>query len=160
MPHYVGVALGSTSNEGYDLPMLGRLDGDVEHIRSTASAYVWRRFRDGGWTWLEGLLATARDLSSLSVARALLATRDPVEGPGRAGERGDAVSAAYWREFNYFGLGTDLQNVDELARKLVDVGRPAAALDLLALYQRRRRDGDGEHAVLSRTRSRRSWPRG
>lgn len=96
----------------------------------------------------KGLLATARDLSSLSVARALLATRDPIEGPGRAGERGDAVSEAYWREFNYFGLGADLQNVDELARKLVDVGRPAAALDLLALYQRRRRDGDGEHAVL------------
>lgn len=65
----------------------------------------------------------------------------------RAERFGEDTDFCYWQEFNYIGLGRDFDMVDEVARKLIDVDRPAAAVDLLALYERRR-TGDASHAVL------------
>jgi hypothetical protein len=47
---------------------------------------------------------------------------------------GPAVAKHYWREFSYFGLGPAFPGAVEAAWALLDVGRAAAALDLILLY--------------------------
>lgn len=148
-PHYVGVALADTGDGEHDEAMVLALDSASDALRSAAHGYVTRRFRAGGWGWLDTLVSSVEEASPVVIARTLLASRDPEGGPVRADELGGAVAERYWREFQYQGLGhLPPEVVDELARRLLASGRPAATLDLLALYEHRRSESDGEHAAL------------
>lgn len=149
VPHYVGYALGEVGEPELDEPMLQMLEEDEESGRTAAHGYIVARFRAGGWEWLDALLASIEDPSPAVTARALLASRDPVGGPSRSDAAGGAVRDAFWREFSYYGLGQlSVPVVEQLARSLLDAERPAAALDLLAIYERRRADPSAERAVL------------
>lgn len=143
MPHYVGYALGEVGDPAIDEPVLRWLDDADESGRSAAHGYVVARFQLGGWEWLDALLDTSASCSPAVAARALLASRDPVGGASRANDVGGGVEEVFWREFSYHGLG-QLEGavVDQLANSLLAAGRPAAALDLLVIYERRRNDSD------------------
>src|SRR5439155_12998475 len=56
---------------------------------------------------------------------------------------GADVAAGYWKEFTYFGRGTAFPEAGIVAERLLEFGRPLAALDLLAMYAR------GGHASIS-----------
>ena len=55
----------------------------------------------------------------------------------RAAILGKDVQSAYWKEFVPFGLGADFRFVNEVARQLLDYGRPGTATDMLAMYAER-----------------------
>lgn len=149
VPHYVGFALGEVGDASLDEQVLALLASDDERVRGAAHGYIVCRFRSDGWEWLDALLAALDEPSPTIVARALLASRDPVGGPSRADEADPAVRDLFWSEFSYVGLGDlDASLVDQLARSLLARGRPAAALDLLVIYQRRRTNRSVESAQL------------
>ncbi len=46
------------------------------------------------------------------------------------------MATEYWRHVSYLGLGHDFHNAVAMSRRLTEVNRCTAALDLLALYAR------------------------
>jgi hypothetical protein len=66
-------------------------------------------------------------------ARLLQVVLDLPVAWAKAKELGEAVDQAYWDEFSIYGRGS-FQLVNEAGRRLLDHGRPAAALDLMQLY--------------------------
>lgn len=53
------------------------------------------------------------------------------------GELGEDVDKAYWAEFVPYGRGADFPHVSEMARRLLEHGRAAMAIDALSLYAKR-----------------------
>lgn len=148
-PREVGRALAEADYPALDEPMANLLDSDHESAIDASHGYFACRFRSGGWEWLDVLLAAPNEWSPTAVARALLASRDPVGGPDRADMADAAVRDVFWREFNWYGLGRlDAAVVDRLARSLLVAGRPAAAVELLASYYPRRVGSDVDTALL------------
>lgn len=133
-PGQVGAALGSATDatdlDGVLFEWLGTEDTTKS---SLAFAYFGSRFRARGWDYLA---AFADPESPAATARLLRASFEPLEAAARADELGEEVAQFFWREFTYFGLGHDFDGAIEIARRLADIGRNAAALDLLALYSR------------------------
>jgi hypothetical protein len=66
----------------------------------------------------------------------LVACDDYPAGAEAAARRGVEVESAYWSWFPTYGLGHDFAAAIPVARRLMEVGRPADALDLLHLYAR------------------------
>src|SRR5262249_51155691 len=62
---------------------------------------------------------------------------------------GAEAAELFWRRFRTNGLGADFPHVELVAQKLLDVNRPDAALDLLALYSRK--EVEPERAELMAT---------
>jgi hypothetical protein len=90
----------------------------------------------------EWLLPFAEALNGRPRAQArLLAASDDLPAAWDNGKRlGQEVDGAYWKEFRTVGRGGDFSLVNVAAHHLVDHGRSAAALDLLALYRDQTRD--------------------
>ena len=112
---------------------------DAERETGIASGYFARRFHrmrsatGDGWTWLNELLG-GDDVTPAQQARLIELTRDHPRAWQVAEALGPAVRAAYWRFMNWTGLGSDFERLEEVARGLLSVGRAAAAVDLLAIY--------------------------
>jgi hypothetical protein len=132
IPDQIGVALAAaTQRDDFDQELVEMIGAADEVQSSIAFAYFGYRFRERGWPYLEALVDQASPVAS---ARLLRSSREPIEASVRADSLGQEVTDAFWREFNYFGLGQDLAGVVDLARRLQGAGRFAAALGLLALY--------------------------
>jgi hypothetical protein len=58
-----------------------------------------------------------------------------------ADDLGPEVTENFWTEFAAVGLGPDLEHLQTVAQKLFSHGRPAAAVDVLALYCRKDKPG-------------------
>jgi hypothetical protein len=130
-PHLVGIAL-AKSAQHLDAEMLAWLETDQPSRRAVAVAYLRERMRAGGTVLRDQLLSKTRD--PLAQAQILHAASDPASAWAKLQELPSAVGEHYWRDFNYFGLGQSFEHVAEAARSLTQMGRHAAALDLLAMY--------------------------
>ncbi|WP_203799322.1 hypothetical protein [Mycobacterium heckeshornense] len=131
---------------------------DDELLESTVSAeavevelaaqYYGRRFRQGGWTWLENFLKNHPEATDLQRARLLLVTTDFPKAWEVADQHGGDVPELFWRNFSPYGLGSNLDNKELIADRLMHVGRNATALHFIRIYFDAAPEGDPALAEL------------
>jgi hypothetical protein len=150
IPGLVGAALARAAPGRFDGDLARLLEPDEGPRLNLAFGYFTQRFRDEGWSWLDRLISGLTSMPPQVVARLLRTSWDPIEGARRADSLGSEVADHYWRELSYLGLGHDFPAVTDVAARLAQVGRHAAALDLLALYAHTDRvDDDYAEAVAA-----------
>jgi hypothetical protein len=129
----IGLALGDSAAQFDERRVLADLDNDGHSRATFARGLVQARANAGDEKWLKEAV-DQRDGHPLSQARILLASQDLAEAWDQAKKLGPTVDGAYWKEFRHFGRGHDFALVAETAERLLAHSRPAAAVDLLALY--------------------------
>ena len=108
------------------LPYLSEAAEERDHL--LALNYFTRRFRHGGWQWLDELVST-EELNDHQIALLLLASWDFPRSWERAGSLDSAIAAKYWKLFNpQLGLTMDSPQVEVAAEMLVARQRFGAAL--------------------------------
>lgn len=132
-PEIFGSALAQTGHTEFDEQAIDLLQDEELHSLSFAQSYLGTRFRQGDSTWLSARMAR-KPLSSKQIARLLLTTGDFPTAWETAEACGLEVAQLFWREFHVWGLGSDFGFVLLAASRLLDVGRHAAALELLQIY--------------------------
>lgn len=145
VPGAVGWALADASAGKYDDKILDLIESEGAAEQTFAMNYFARRFRQEGWDWLEKLL-DSKELSPTAQGRLLVRTDDYPKAWEVADERGDEVTSGFWHEFVPLGLGQDYPHLKLTAEKLLEAGRPAAALHLVEMYLR---DESDERAELA-----------
>ncbi|MGW6902648.1 hypothetical protein ACWGF2_39665 [Streptomyces sp. NPDC054919] len=137
----VGIALAEHS-ENHDQALLTWLDKDASPATEVAAGYLRRRM----WAQGNDLRDRLLSLTELPQTQAMILrlAPEPAAAWSKLAELGREVAEHYWREFSYFGLGSDFPQALEAARSLLSAGRPAAALDLILLY-----DSAGDSAVAA-----------
>jgi hypothetical protein len=146
-PWWVGHSLAELEN-AYEAKCLPLIDSDDSVEYQVANGFFGRRFVKVGWDWLESLL-TDGELRATQTARLLLLTDDLPRSWQRADELGTDVATEYWRGFRPLGLGKGYPHVNESATRMLDVGRPGAALQLLSLYAEDEEAVSAEHAGIA-----------
>lgn len=150
VPGLVGAALERAAGADREEALIDLLDSPDTSRSNLAFGYFAHRFTSAGWDWLDGFIDQHRSHSPAVLSRLLRAAWDPKEAALRADRLGEDVAREFWTNFSYFGLGQDFNDATRLSARLVEFGRPAAALDLLALYGRRQgSDAAYAEAVLS-----------
>jgi hypothetical protein len=149
VPWFLGEALAQAERFEHEAELLRLLESENNAEVTFAAGYAWKRFRDARWEWLDACLARG-ELAAIQLGRLLLYTHDFPKAWEVADAQGDAVARAFWMNFRNQGLGGDFEYVNLVAERLLGVDRPAAALDLIALYSRLEQDEklDSERAEL------------
>ncbi|WP_200419546.1 hypothetical protein [Streptomyces sp. Y2F8-2] len=137
----VGIALAEHC-EDHDEELLSWLEEDTSPAKDVAAGYLRRRM----WAQGDDLRDKLLSLTEVPQAQAtvLRLAPDPASAWSKLAELGPEAAGHYWREFSYFGLGSDFPRALDAARSLLGAGRPAAALDLILLYDR---EGDSAEAA-------------
>lgn len=149
LPWAVGHALGASAKE-YDDQVFELLTSSTSSDADLAFAYFQRRFGDESWTWVNDLLSRHSSAPADQRALLLLATRDFPTSWEVASDH-EEVSAAFWRRFNYLGLGQEFRHVEFVADSLIKAKRYADVLQFLGLYSRRAPNLDSDYAGLIAT---------
>ncbi len=129
----VGSALADATEDRHLDWALGVGDEDPES--GLARSLIWRRARQGALPWVESTI-DSRNVPVVAQGRMLVDCNDYPASAEAAAGRGAEVESAYWTCFPIYGLGQDFGDTIPVARRMMDVGRPADALDLLHLYAR------------------------
>ena len=127
--YIVGFALGSDlSVDSEVVPLIG---DDDRSRTALAAGYFTARLRRADMVFDE-VLAIAEDPAS----KAFLLRYQPDFSRAMTTLEGldDETRVAYWKGFNYYGLGTDFENSLEVAWRLLDADRPVAAIQARLLY--------------------------
>lgn len=134
----VGLALGDALPDDETLDrMLSWYELGSDTERMVSANYLWRLGRLGGLRWVLEVLQTHPGLRPSTQAELLYDAFDVPEAWDEARARGGEVEREYWLRFSYVGRGEDFPFVLHAADRLIAVGRAAAALDMLAMYQGR-----------------------
>lgn len=149
VPGQVGAALDRAAGADYEDALVDLLDSPDSSMSNLAFGYFAHRFTSEGWDWLDGVIDAHRSSSAPVLSSLLRAAWDPKEAALRAHRLGDEVAREFWANLSYFGLGQDFDEAPRLSSRLIEFGRPAAALDLLALYRRPGADLAYAEAVVS-----------
>ncbi|MFD8195536.1 hypothetical protein [Streptomyces wuyuanensis] len=142
----VGIALAERS-EDHDAELLSWLEEDASPAKEVAAGYLRRRMWAQGDDLRDRLLALTE--VPQTQATVLRLAPDPVTAWSKLAELSPEVAGHYWREFSYFGLGSDFPRALDAARSLLGAGRPAAALDLTLLYDRQGDNADAAEVVVT-----------
>lgn len=134
----VGIALAEHSGD-HDQELLSWLEEDTSPAKEVATGYMRRRM----WAHGNDLRDRLLSLTEVPQTQALILrlALEPATAWPKLAELSPEVAEHYWREFSYFGLGSDFPQALEAARSLLSAGRPAAALDVILLY-----GGEGDRA--------------
>ncbi len=132
---YPGIVGATAASVGLNLDglMAGLLDARAPSLVATSMGYFQRLAEDE--VRLETVVQGSAP-SALAKARLLLCLKPEPGLWAKLQEFGQEVVDLYWGEFRPWGLGSGFPHVNEAARELLRVGRPAVALDLLTLYRR------------------------
>ena len=109
-------------------------DDTLEPLHTVAQGYFSSRFRQNGWDWLH-ILLKKDDISDLQKTQLLLEARDYPKTWEVVANSNEAIDTLYWKKFWYGGLGKDFESTELVARRLIGVNRPCAALGALSLYK-------------------------
>jgi hypothetical protein len=141
LPWSFGAALVQAGLVAYDREVLSLLSGNESADLQFASGYLSKRFRTEGWIWVERHLREG-GLSPEQSGWLLLATDDFPRAWEVAEAASEEIATAFWRHFRTYGLGNDFSYVEVAAQRLLGVGRPGGALELLILYTRQGRENE------------------
>lgn len=136
-PQLVGAALAEHTS-GLDADMVAWLSADEPTRIEVAFAYVARRLRTEGSDVRDDLRDALLGGTGDPAAQAMIlrATYDPPSAWAKLDGLDPAVGEEYWQRFSYFALG-DFMYVLGAARGLIGAHRYAAAIDLMALYEKK-----------------------
>jgi hypothetical protein len=128
-PYTVGGAMASLDEAAIE-PAVLRWGSAEEASRLEAlQGYFFARSRALGWTWAEDQVrALAADWGRERVGRVLLSASDQAKAWTLAAELGYEVETSYWANFRGFPRG---EGAWAAARKLIEHGRPFAAVQLI-----------------------------
>lgn len=139
MSFVVGWTLANLAvTEGEDT-VLELLKSSEEVNSNIAMGYSVRRFRLGGWEWLDPLLVSER-VVQVTKAKLLVATSDFPKAWEKADQLGQETAKEFWRGFTPYGLGQHVEHAPYASRRLLGAGRPASALQLISIYTRKQSD--------------------
>jgi transcriptional regulator with XRE-family HTH domain len=133
LPGEVGRVIGFRRLLGRDeeSAMLQDLASTESALRTMAQGYVFGRFRADEWTWAEPVVAEAASWEASKQAEFLLGLRPPSARLWRIVESlGATTEHAYWERVAAW-ISPD-EDAEYAVRKLIQHGRPHAAVDLLA----------------------------
>lgn len=131
----IGVALADANADRFEDELLHLIDSRQPSEVEIGLGYAGRRFGRDSWNWIERVLSDSSSLSVHQRARLLLATHD-FPRAWEVADLDDAIAASFWKHFSPYGLGSDFPHVRLAAERLLEAGRPAAALRLLVVYFR------------------------
>jgi hypothetical protein len=129
-PRQVGLALGAVGDDRLDRALLpALLSESTGKRRLLADGYIWRRFEMQGWEWSDQLVS--HDWTAMAKARFLseLPFDEVVWGRAAAWLKGE--ERLYWSEVQANPYQTHADLAIAIA-KLLEVGRPHAAIECLA----------------------------
>jgi hypothetical protein len=132
-PALIGPALADHS-DSFDQEMTLGLGDTDPIVREFSRGYVRRRLFMSNDSLLDEFLSFTQDPQIR--ARILGSAADPATAWAMLQSEEPVVAEQYWREFEYVGLGQRLSNALDAAWSMCDAERPAAALDVLTLYER------------------------
>ena len=128
----VGACLAEATGDEYRDDILTLIPAAVSADELLAEGWLAYRFQQGGWTWLDQLLA--EQLTPDQAALALVASRLYPKAWQVADSHAAPVAEAFWRRFSINGLGHGFSYATEAACRLAQAGRVAEALKLAVLY--------------------------
>jgi len=131
-PWSVGYALAGSDVDVDELSLLDLLDSSDPRRVELALGFAGARGRQN-WAWIESALARFKG-RPIAQARILRMSDDLTRAWALARELGNDVENEYWREFVYIGRGKEFHHVNEVADRLLEHGRVAAAIDFLTMY--------------------------
>ena len=132
-PWPLGVALAHAKRYELEENFLRLLESENKAEATFAAGYVWKRFQDDGWDWIDSNLVGG-GVSGVAAALLLLYSGDYPKAWELAESLNETVAQAFWRDFRTHGLGGDFAHVDFVAERLITAGRPGSALDMISLY--------------------------
>lgn len=147
LPWALGVALADTGGNIEPISVIELLDSEDIRQAEFAFGYV-AQASQGRLDWLVPFAEAMTDRSQVQ-ARLLAASNEFPVTWEVAKRLGEEVDAAYWKDFRTTGRGADFTLVNDTAQELVEHGRPAAALDLLALYRDQTNDPVNPQLVVN-----------
>jgi hypothetical protein len=110
------------------------LAGENAALANMAHGFVGGRFRSRGWTWVEEKLAAGADaLSAEQRAAVLVALPFETETWDRLEAIDAETQRLYWLRINPYAVKSP-QEAERAGRKLMENGRPFAAVTLLSKY--------------------------
>ena len=145
----VGSALGAISNDFIDEKILPTyLDTEDQKIKQFISAYVLRKYFINGWSWVDKMVSMP--WSKVQLARFLTFLPFIFETWKRVSEKLSESESLYWKTTNVNPYQTD-SHLTLAIDKLVEFGRPHAALDCLQkeLYDKKPLDIDRSLTTLN-----------
>lgn len=133
----VGAALAQACpDEATTSAMLEWYESGAETTQVLAANYLWQLGRAGGLQWALGLLAAHSALSPATQAEILHDADSLPEAWEEVRARGEDVEREYWRRYSYMGRGQDFSYLLQAAEQMMAVGRCAATLHMLSMYER------------------------
>lgn len=141
----VGIAL-ARAGSSHDEEVLGWLADDDQELTSTAMSYFSAHYALAGFEFITGLLERD-DLSVDQRARLLLLARDNLPDAWSLASADPELETRYWAGFQPLGLGQDFDKIDEVADRLIDVGRHDEVLHLMSMYSHVEKDGPRPQAA-------------
>ncbi|PRY41706.1 hypothetical protein CLV43_105464 [Umezawaea tangerina] len=129
-PYFVGYFLLEQNSE-FDQVMISWLR-EGQNRQQAARGYLRARLRCADDTIYDQLLSYAQDATAK--AEILHVLGEPGKAWQKLSELDEDVKREYWAGFVYHGLGAEFSEVAHAAENLLDIGRIAAALDMIALY--------------------------
>ena len=137
-PRWLGNALGGARlSPDDDELVLEALGADEPIRRQLAAGYVVVRHSVIGDDWVEWArkIVSAHPSWSPDHKAEFLAALPAVAAVWDIAEKeGKEVDRAYWLRMNYFGLPEPVESAVPVTEKLIEHGRPHAAIDVLELY--------------------------
>lgn len=133
----VGAALSQASPSDATISaMLAWYESGSNTERVVAASYL----RQCGWTgrldWARQLLAAHPELRAATQAEILHDANSVPEEWDEASTRGPDVEREYWLIYRYTGRGPEFADILTAADRMMSVGRWAAVVDMLSMYQR------------------------
>lgn len=134
----VGAALAQASpDDETTLTLLEWYESGSETKRIVAASYLRRRGSAGGLEWVRQLFTAHPELPPATQAEILHDANSVPEEWDEARSLGENVEREYWLRYGYTGRGHDFAHVLTAADRMIAVGRWAAALHMLSMYQRK-----------------------
>lgn len=146
-PASVGATLACLDGAPHEADILPAMLLSAEQpLALLARGYVWRRFREHGWAWADGLDTASWAPDETGQFLAYLPFTP--ETWARASRLLDDNAAPYWTRTTAIGSGTK-EDLTPAVERLLEVGRPREAVDCVWRMVEDGRDVDAGIAVAS-----------
>ena len=146
-PWRVGIAFGVVAGEDIDdlvLPSL--LETEQKSLAQFMSGFIWNRFHSRSWSWVDKI--NTSQWSSTQIAQFLSLLPFVPDTWARATRLLKDKESLYWKKTSAIPYETDA-GLDRSLDKLIENGRPYAAIRCMHLMMRRKQPFDNGRAVLA-----------
>lgn len=105
-----------------------------EKIRALLLGFIWSRFQAGGWQWVDKSITKFSQRSVQQRVDFLCGLPFEKRTWDLVASLGKETELLYWKQVRGYWNNFDKNECEELARKLLEVGRVFRSLDIVTLY--------------------------